>query len=62
MRIQQEMQRLHSTPASIGLGYLTPRQTYTLIQQEMQRLHADIQSNYGQNSSPTGSNSISVLA
>ena len=46
---------------STGLGYLTPQQTYTFIQQEMQRLQANIQSDYGQNSSPTGSNSISVL-
>ncbi len=59
--IQQEMQQLHPTSASIGIGYLTPQQTYTLIQQEMQRLQANIQSNGGQNSSSTGSNSISVL-
>jgi len=54
--IQQEWQKLHPTPESIGIGYLTPQQTYSLIQQEMQRLQAGIQ-----NSSPTGSNSISLL-
>jgi hypothetical protein len=60
--IQQEWQKLHPTPAgSTGIGYLTPQQTYTIIQQEMQRLQANIQSNYGLNSSPTGSSGISVL-
>jgi hypothetical protein len=60
--IQQEWQQLHSTPlGSTGIGYLTPQQTYTFIQQEMQRLQANIQSNGGQNLSPAGSNSISVL-
>ncbi len=59
--IQQEWQQLHSTPpGSTGIGNLTPQQTYTLIQQEMQRLQANIQSNDGQNLSPTGSSSISV--
>jgi len=56
--IQQETQQLYPTP---GLGYLTPQQTYSIIQQEMQRLQANIQSNYGQNSSPTGSSGLSVL-
>ena len=60
--IQQEWQQLHPTAASIGIGYLTPQETMNLIQGEMQRFQAEIQSNYGLNTNPTGSNSVSLLA